>query len=37
MQRAFEELREIFAHSLYLVQPDDTRDYIIKMMQVLKG
>jgi ribonuclease HI len=28
MQRAFEELREKFAHSIYLVQPDDTQDYI---------
>jgi len=29
MQRAFEELKEIFAHSIYLVQPDDNQDYII--------
>jgi hypothetical protein len=29
MQRAFEEQREKFAHSIYLVQPDDTQDYII--------
>ena len=28
MQRAFEEPREKFAHSIYLVQPDDTQDYI---------
>jgi hypothetical protein len=29
MQRAFEELREKFAYSIYLVQPDDTQDCII--------
>jgi hypothetical protein len=29
MQKAFEELREKFAHSIYLVQPDDSQDYII--------
>ena len=27
--KSFEELREIFAHSIYLVQPDDFQDYII--------
>lgn len=29
MQRAFEEMGEKFAHSIYLVQPDNTQDYII--------
>ena len=29
MQRAFEEIRERFARSIYLVQPDDTQDYIM--------
>ena len=29
MQRTYEELREKFAHSIYLVQPDDSQDYII--------
>jgi ribonuclease HI len=29
MQRAFEELREKFAYSVYLVQPVDTRNFII--------
>jgi hypothetical protein len=29
MQRAFEEMRERFAHSIYLVEPDDTQNYII--------
>jgi len=29
MQRALEELREKFACSIYLVQPDDTQDYIL--------
>jgi len=28
MQRAFEELREKFAPSIYLVQSDDAQDYI---------
>jgi hypothetical protein len=27
--KSFEELREIFAHSIYLVQPDDSQHYII--------
>jgi hypothetical protein len=29
MQRDFEEMREKFSYSIYLVQPDDTQDYII--------
>jgi hypothetical protein len=29
MQKAFEELRAKFAHSIYLVQPDDSKDYTI--------
>jgi len=29
MHRTFEELREKFAHSIYLVQPDNNQDYII--------
>jgi hypothetical protein len=29
MQKAFEELRVKFAHSIYLVQPDDSQDYTI--------
>jgi hypothetical protein len=29
MQRSLEELRKKFAHGIYLVQPDDTQDYII--------
>jgi hypothetical protein len=29
MQRAFEELRKKFVDSIYLVQPDDSQDYII--------
>ena len=29
MQRTFEELTEKFAHSIYLVQPDDSQDSII--------
>jgi len=29
MHRAFEELREKLANSIYLVQPDDNQDYII--------
>jgi hypothetical protein len=29
MQRAFEELREKLAYIIYLVQPDNTQDYII--------
>ena len=29
MQKAFEELRAKFAHSIYLVQPDDSQDYTI--------
>ena len=29
MQKAFEELRTKFAHSIYLVQPDDSQDYTI--------
>jgi len=28
MHRAFEEFREKFAHSIYLVQPDDNQYYI---------
>jgi hypothetical protein len=37
MQRAFEELREKFAHSIYLVQPDDTQDYIINTHASVKA
>jgi len=29
MHRAFEELREKFAHYIYLVQPEDNQDYTI--------
>jgi hypothetical protein len=29
MHKAFEELRAKFAHSIYLVQPDDSQDYTI--------
>jgi hypothetical protein len=29
MQKTFEELRAKFAHSIYLVQPDDSQDYTI--------
>jgi hypothetical protein len=30
MEGAFDELREKFAHSIYLVEPDDTQHYTIK-------
>ena len=28
-KKTFEKLREIFAHNIYLVQPDDSQDSII--------
>jgi len=37
MHRAFEELRKKFAHSIYLMQPDDNQDYIINTDATVKA
>jgi len=37
MQKAFEEVREKFAQCIYLVQPDDTQDYVINTDACVKA